>query len=274
MRGHHLCMSGTLKRLPSRPAVTKEPRWLAPWGATITSRRRWESPDSLPGGLCNRDDKWAPLVPLQAVRNCWPVRSCPDHQGCTVPANQLPALPRTCLNPGAHLTRQPILRKMTRTAPRVTPATLRRCKPESCARAPLSLGSPGVQELDRATPLTLNTLGVLTGWYVLLEMPRGYPGARRAHLLNLQEWYDRSAEPLHIRAEASVQWWPWPPGWLLSRLLLGWALPCSLANWWSHLQVGLGSLDVIPAVPGMGVTAPPSKTDSPTCSFWFFIKSF
>lgn len=30
--------------------------------------------------------------------------------------------------------------------------------------------------------------GALTGGYVLAEMPRGYPGARRVHLLILQEW--------------------------------------------------------------------------------------
>lgn len=30
--------------------------------------------------------------------------------------------------------------------------------------------------------------GALTGGYVLAEMPRGYPGARRVHILILQEW--------------------------------------------------------------------------------------
>lgn len=30
--------------------------------------------------------------------------------------------------------------------------------------------------------------GALTGGYVLADMPRGYPGARRVHLLILQEW--------------------------------------------------------------------------------------
>lgn len=88
--------------------------------------------------------------------------------------------------------------------------------------------------------------------YVLAEMPQGHPGARRVHILVLQEWQ----EPPLVRAEASVWRWPWPPGCLLSRLLLGWALPRPLAKRWCYLQVGMGSLDVIPVVAEMADTAP------------------
>lgn len=78
----------------------------------------------------------------------------------TVPATrEMNSFAAEVSQPGSPLCRNQLgtLRKKTRASSRVMPATPKRYQREARLRAPLSLGNPAVQELERATP-TRSTL--------------------------------------------------------------------------------------------------------------------